>query len=113
MEDWTIQLGVTRRNSFTYTGQKVKVRTVIPHPQYNMAIAHDNDIALFQVGYLGISLIFCYLLAYFLPLQLATRVAFHEHLLPVCLPPPSIKSLRPEQLCTVIGWGKREDKDRK
>ncbi|ALC42037.1 Corin [Drosophila busckii] len=92
LEDWTIQLGVTRRNSFTYTGQKVKVKTVIPHPQYNMAIAHDNDIALFQ---------------------LATRVTFHEHLLPVCLPPPSVKNLRPEQLCTVIGWGKREDKDPK
>lgn len=45
--------------------------------------------------------------------QLAHRVAFHEHLLPVCLPPPNIKNLRPEQLCTVIGWGKREDKDRK
>jgi len=50
LEDWTIQLGVTRRNSFTYSGQKVKVKAVIPHPQYNMAIAHDNDIALFQVG---------------------------------------------------------------
>ncbi|KAM8714226.1 hypothetical protein ACLKA7_014377 [Drosophila subpalustris] len=92
LEDWTIQLGVTRRNSFTYTAQKVKVKTVIPHPQYNMAIAHDNDIALFQ---------------------LATRVAFHEHLLPVCLPPPNVKMLRPEQLCTVIGWGKRDDKDPK
>ncbi|EDW02212.1 uncharacterized protein LOC6559850 [Drosophila grimshawi] len=90
LEDWTIQLGVTRRNSFTYSGQKVKVKTVIPHAQYNTAIAHDNDIALFQ---------------------LAQRVAFHEHLLPVCLPPPSIKSLRAEQLCTVIGWGKRENKD--
>jgi len=43
LEDWTIQLGVTRRNSFTYSGQKVKVKAVIPHPQYNMAIAHDND----------------------------------------------------------------------
>ncbi|XP_037953318.1 uncharacterized protein LOC119683609 isoform X2 [Teleopsis dalmanni] len=92
LEDWTIQLGVTRRNSFTYSGQKVKVRTVIPHPQYNTAIAHDNDIALFQ---------------------LATRVAFHEHLLPVCLPPPGLKQLKPGQLCTVIGWGKREDKDPK
>ncbi|EDW79846.1 uncharacterized protein Dwil_GK18003 [Drosophila willistoni] len=92
LEDWTIQLGVTRRNSFTYTGQKVKVRAVIPHPQYNIAIAHDNDIALFQ---------------------LATRVAFHEHLLPVCLPPPTIKNLSPGTLCTVIGWGKREDKDPK
>ncbi|XP_020818063.1 uncharacterized protein LOC110191533 isoform X1 [Drosophila serrata] len=92
LEDWTIQLGVTRRNSFTYTGQKVKVKAVIPHPQYNMAIAHDNDIALFQ---------------------LATRVAFHEHLLPVCLPPPNVRSLHPGTLCTVIGWGKREDKDPK
>lgn len=51
LEDWTIQLGVTRRDSFTYTSQKIKVRAVIPHPQYNMAIAHDNDIALFQVSY--------------------------------------------------------------
>ncbi|EDW89203.2 uncharacterized protein LOC6528445 [Drosophila yakuba] len=92
LEDWTIQLGVTRRNSFTYSGQKVKVKAVIPHPQYNMAIAHDNDIALFQ---------------------LATRVAFHEHLLPVCLPPPSVRNLHPGTLCTVIGWGKREDKDPK
>ncbi|XP_016958393.1 uncharacterized protein LOC108030167 [Drosophila biarmipes] len=92
LEDWTIQLGVTRRNSFTYSGQKVKVKAVIPHPQYNMAIAHDNDIALFQ---------------------LSTRVAFHEHLLPVCLPPPSVRSLHPGTLCTVIGWGKREDKDPK
>nr|XP_017014807.2 uncharacterized protein LOC108069309 [Drosophila takahashii] len=92
LEDWTIQLGVTRRNSFTYSGQKVKVKAVIPHPQYNMAIAHDNDIALFQ---------------------LSTRVAFHEHLLPVCLPPPSVRNLHPGTLCTVIGWGKREDKDPK
>lgn len=50
LEDWTIQLGVTRRDSFTYTSQKIKVKAVIPHPQYNMAIAHDNDIALFQVS---------------------------------------------------------------
>lgn len=49
LEDWTIQLGVTRRDSFTYTGQKIKVKMVIPHPMYNTAIAHDNDIALFQV----------------------------------------------------------------
>ncbi|XP_069964647.1 uncharacterized protein Corin isoform X2 [Bactrocera oleae] len=91
LEDWTIQLGVTRRNSYTYTGQKVKVKTVIPHPHYNTVITHDNDIALFQ---------------------LATRVAFHEHLLPVCLPPPGIK-LKPDQMCTVIGWGKRDNKDPK
>lgn len=41
--------------------------------------------------------------------QLATRVAFHEHLLPVCLPPPHIRELVPGTNCTVVGWGKRED----
>lgn len=41
--------------------------------------------------------------------QLKTRVAFHEHLVPVCLPPAN-KELKPGTLCTVIGWGKREDK---
>ncbi|KAM7345094.1 corin serine peptidase isoform 1-T4 [Cochliomyia hominivorax] len=90
LEDWTIQLGVTRRNSYTYSSQEVKVKTVIPHPLYNTAITHDNDIALFQ---------------------LAKRVAFHEHLLPVCLPPPNMKQLKPDAMCTVIGWGKRRDKD--
>lgn len=45
--------------------------------------------------------------------QLSTRVAFHEHLLPVCLPPTNMKQLKAESLCMVIGWGKREDrKDR-
>lgn len=48
---------------------------------------------------------------YFL-LQLKSRVAFHEHLLPVCLPQPN-HELAPGTLCTVIGWGKREDKDGK
>ncbi|XP_075168916.1 corin serine peptidase isoform X2 [Haematobia irritans] len=90
LEDWTIQLGVTRRNSYTYSSQEVKVKTVIPHPLYNTAITHDNDIALFQ---------------------LAKRVSFHEHLLPVCLPPPNMKRLIPDSMCTVIGWGKRRDKD--
>ncbi|XP_073813447.1 corin serine peptidase isoform X2 [Musca autumnalis] len=90
LEDWTIQLGVTRRNSYTYSSEEVKVKTVIPHPLYNTAITHDNDIALFQ---------------------LAKRVAFHEHLLPVCLPPPNMKQLKPDSMCTVIGWGKRRDKD--
>uniref|UniRef100_A0A1I8PRA4 Uncharacterized protein n=1 Tax=Stomoxys calcitrans TaxID=35570 RepID=A0A1I8PRA4_STOCA len=90
LEDWTIQLGVTRRNSYTYSSQEVKVKTVIPHPLYNTAITHDNDIALFQ---------------------LAKRVSFHEHLLPVCLPPPNMKKLIPDSMCTVIGWGKRRDKD--
>ncbi|KAL1398008.1 hypothetical protein pipiens_009294 [Culex pipiens pipiens] len=88
VNDWTIQLGITRRHSHTYYGQRVKVKTVIPHPLYNLYIPHDNDIALFQ---------------------LATRVAFHEHLLPVCLPPPHIRELVPGTNCTVVGWGKRED----
>lgn len=88
ISDWTIQLGITRRHSHSYYGQKVKVKTVIPHPQYNLLIPHDNDIALFQ---------------------LATRVAFHEHLLPVCLPPPHIREMTPGTNCTVVGWGKRED----
>ncbi|XP_055917784.1 uncharacterized protein LOC129950036 isoform X2 [Eupeodes corollae] len=92
LDDWTIQLGVTRRNSFTYSGLNVKVKTVIPHPLYNTQIAHDNDIALFQ---------------------LSSRVSFHEHLLPVCLPPPELKQIKPGELCTVIGWGKREDKNPK
>uniref|UniRef100_A0A1B0C9Z5 Putative trypsin-like serine protease n=1 Tax=Lutzomyia longipalpis TaxID=7200 RepID=A0A1B0C9Z5_LUTLO len=88
INDWTIQLGMTRRHSHTYYGQKVKIRRVIPHPLYNSFVAHDNDIALFQ---------------------LSTRVAFHEHLLPVCLPPP-LKEIKPGTNCTVIGWGKKEDK---
>ncbi|XP_055316138.1 serine protease 41-like [Sitodiplosis mosellana] len=87
INSWTIQLGITRRNSHTYYGQKVKVQRVLPHPQYNLDVMHDNDIALFQ---------------------LATRVAFHEHLLPACLPPPH-KRIKPGTMCTVIGWGKKED----
>jgi corin len=42
--------------------------------------------------------------------QLRSRVTFHEHLLPVCLPTRD-RELSPGTLCTVIGWGKREDKD--
>lgn len=49
INSWTIQLGITRRNSHTYYGQKVKVQRVLPHPQYNLDVMHDNDIALFQV----------------------------------------------------------------
>ncbi|CAG9582007.1 unnamed protein product [Danaus chrysippus] len=86
---WTIQLGITRRRSHAYYGQKVKVRRVVPHPLYNVGVAHDNDIALFQ---------------------LAVRVRYHEQLSPVCLPPPR-PALAPGTLCTVIGWGKRDDKD--
>ncbi|GBP82719.1 Transmembrane protease serine 2 [Eumeta japonica] len=86
---WTIQLGITRRRSHAYYGQKVKVRRVVPHPLYNVGVAHDNDIALFQ---------------------LSARVRYHEHLSPVCLPPPQ-RELAPGTPCTVIGWGKRDDKD--
>ncbi|KAL0850703.1 hypothetical protein ABMA28_006648 [Loxostege sticticalis] len=86
---WTIQLGITRRRSHAYYGQKVKVRRVVPHPLYNIGVAHDNDIALFQ---------------------LAVRVRYHEQLSPVCLP-PARRALAPGTLCTVIGWGKRDDKD--
>ncbi|KAF9795901.1 hypothetical protein SFRURICE_017765 [Spodoptera frugiperda] len=86
---WTIQLGITRRRSHAYYGQKVKVKRVAPHPQYNSGIAHDNDIALFQ---------------------LSVRVRYHEQVSPVCLPPAS-RVLKPGTLCTVIGWGKRDDKE--
>lgn len=49
LNDWTIQLGMTRRHSHAHYGQKIKVKKVIPHPQYSQYVAHDNDIALFQV----------------------------------------------------------------
>ncbi|XP_018578515.1 atrial natriuretic peptide-converting enzyme-like [Anoplophora glabripennis] len=84
---WTIQLGITRRHAHSFYGQKMKVKRVVPHPMYNLGVAHDNDVALFQ---------------------LSARVTFHEHLLPVCLPPPN-KELKPGTRCTVIGWGKKED----
>jgi Trypsin len=50
LNDWTIQLGMTRRHSHAHYGQKIKVKKVIPHPHYNDVVAHDNDIALFQVS---------------------------------------------------------------
>ncbi|XP_008211465.1 atrial natriuretic peptide-converting enzyme isoform X2 [Nasonia vitripennis] len=84
---WTIQLGITRRHAHTYLGKKLKVKRVVPHPNYNLGVAHDNDVALFQ---------------------LERRVEFHEHLRPVCLPPANI-DLAPGTVCTVIGWGKKED----
>ncbi|XKL62833.1 hypothetical protein PGB90_002666 [Kerria lacca] len=89
LDDWTIQLGMTRRSSHSYFGQKLKVRRVIPHPKYNKGIPHNNDIALFQ---------------------LKERVKFHDHLLPVCMP-HGITQLEPPRNCTVIGWGKREDNE--
>ncbi|XP_076684868.1 uncharacterized protein LOC143377485 [Andrena cerasifolii] len=86
---WMIQLGITRRHSHTYLGQKLKVKRVVPHPSYNLDVAHDNDVALFQ---------------------LEKRVQFHEHLRPVCLPTANTH-LIPGTLCTVIGWGKKNDTD--
>lgn len=62
-----------------------------------------------QPGSFNRSLIYWEML--FRSLQLATRVAFHDHLLPVCLPPPDMKELIAGTNCTVIGWGKKEDKN--
>ncbi|XP_025270509.1 uncharacterized protein LOC105249312 isoform X1 [Camponotus floridanus] len=84
---WTIQLGITRRLSHSYLGQKLKVKRVIAHPNYNLGVAHDNDIALFQ---------------------LERRVHYNDHLKPVCLP-TAATNLKPGTLCTVIGWGKKND----
>lgn len=67
----------------------MKVKRVVPHPNYNLGVAHDNDVALFQ---------------------LRNRVNFHDHLRPVCLPNPNTE-LSPGTICTVIGWGKKEDTD--
>lgn len=50
IDDWHIQLGITRRDSYSYTTQIFRVKAVVSHPQYNTIIAHDNDIALFQVS---------------------------------------------------------------
>ena len=50
--DWTVQLGMTRRSSHSYFGQKLKVARVIRHPLYDRGIPHNNDIALFQVSIL-------------------------------------------------------------
>ncbi|XP_076384843.1 uncharacterized protein LOC117228049 isoform X2 [Megalopta genalis] len=86
---WTIQLGITRRHSHTYYSQKLKVKNVVSHPNYNLGIAHDNDVALFQ---------------------LEKRVQFHDDLRPVCLPSAD-KVLVPGTVCTVIGWGKKNDSD--
>ncbi|KAK6618238.1 hypothetical protein RUM44_002689 [Polyplax serrata] len=90
LSGWKIQLGITRRHSHNYYGQKVKVKRVISHPLYNVGVNHDNDVALFQ---------------------LKNPVNFNEHLLPVCLPPPG-RELVPGMNCTVIGWGKSKDHER-
>lgn len=44
--------------------------------------------------------------------QLSVRVRYHEQVSPVCLPPAD-RVLKPGTVCTVIGWGKRDDKERK
>lgn len=108
---------MTRRHSHAHYGQKIKVNRVIPHPHYNDAVAHDNDIALFQVRSpcrlcTRLENLIFYFRSPSLFLQLATRVAFHDHLLPVCLPPTDMKELAAGTRCTVIGWGKKEDKNR-
>lgn len=51
LSGWTIQLGITRRHAHSYFGQRMKVKRVVPHPMYNQGIAHDNDVALFQVSF--------------------------------------------------------------
>lgn len=115
---------MTRRHSHAHYGQKIKVKRVIPHPQYSQYVAHDNDIALFQVkkidlnfnGFNNYSSCFIlvnniYLFMFFFLFfseQLATRVAFHDHLLPVCLPPQGMKELEENTKCIVIGWGKKQ-----
>ncbi|XP_029661736.1 atrial natriuretic peptide-converting enzyme [Formica exsecta] len=86
---WTIQLGITRRLSHSFMGQTLKVKRVISHPNYNLGAAHDNDIALFQ---------------------LERPVQYNDHLKPVCLP-TAATNLTPGTLCTVIGWGKKNDTD--
>ncbi|XP_050446690.1 atrial natriuretic peptide-converting enzyme [Cataglyphis hispanica] len=86
---WTIQLGITRRLSHSFMGQTLKVKRVISHPNYNLGVAHDNDIALFQ---------------------LERPVQYNDHLKPVCLP-SATTDLTPGTLCTVIGWGKKNDTD--
>ncbi|XP_072749852.1 uncharacterized protein [Anoplolepis gracilipes] len=86
---WTIQLGITRRLSHSYLGQKLKVKRVIAHPNYNLGVAHDNDVALFQ---------------------LERPVHYNDHLKPVCLP-TAATNLTPGTVCTVIGWGKKNDSE--
>lgn len=72
INDFTIQLGITRRHSYSYYGEMVKVRRVIPHPQYNELVIHDNDIALFQVCALS-------------PSQHHRHIPIHSHQHVVCL----------------------------
>ena len=105
----------------------MKIKRVVPHPHYNLGIAHDNDVALFQVSseyyihivyiffiiwkLLSIQIISNYILTTLL-LQLEHRVEFHDHLRPVCLPKAET-DLKPGTNCTVIGWGKKEDNESK
>lgn len=108
---WTIQLGITRRTSHSYLGRKVKVKRVITHPHYNVGVAHDNDVALFQVSAArmknaGHKSDVEYV-RFYIP-QLASKVEFHDHLKPVCLPKEN-EEIEPYTPCTVIGWGKKNN----
>lgn len=50
LDEWTIQLGMTRRHSHSFFGRKMKVAKIIRHEKYNNgAVQHDNDVALFKV----------------------------------------------------------------
>lgn len=113
-------MGITRRHAHTYLGKKLKVKMVVPHPGYKTEANHDNDIALFKVIKFSVyklnshrrmsTMNFDQKIC--LTLQLENRVEFHEHLRPVCLPKPN-KHISAGTMCTVIGWGKKEDTDSK
>lgn len=88
---------------------------MVPHPLYNLESAHDNDVALFQVLFFFVHMTIQFIYVDYVNiniLQLSSRVSFHDHLLPVCLPPANFE-LKPNTMCTVIGWGKTEDKHSK
>lgn len=71
--------------------------------KHNFIPSHRSDLVSKLLSYLGFHCLFCVA-------QLAVRVRYHEQLSPVCLPPAE-RALAPGTLCTVIGWGKRDDKD--
>ncbi|KOB65134.1 putative transmembrane protease, serine, partial [Operophtera brumata] len=96
---WTIQLGITRRRAHAYYGQKVKVRRVVPHPLYNIGLA-------VQVRYHECR----HRLTVCLWCAVGGASALPRAASPVCLPPAE-RALAAGTRCTVIGWGKRDDKD--
>lgn len=62
-------------------------------------------------SWLSYYILLCILKCWML-LQLEKRVQYHEHLRPVCLP-TAATDLTPDTICTVIGWGKKNDTERK